>query len=180
MAGAFVTIAARRLKERRRLLGPANLLTLCRAAAAALLGATAFSGRGAGVAWAGLLLGCTASDWLDGPLARRTGGGGPLGAVLDLEADSWLTLWAAVAATRLGRLPPPALVAPAARYPLLLMRIESRPIRGWQRAAGVVQMAVLIAALAPWPALGRPARAAAPVAGFAQLAALAADVLRRR
>ena len=44
------------------------------------------------IGWLMPLLGVT--DWLDGSLARRAG---PtrLGSVLDIEADSWLTLWSA-------------------------------------------------------------------------------------
>jgi phosphatidylglycerophosphate synthase len=165
----FTVLAARRLG------GPArswpNLLTLGRAVPAAMLCGTAFSGWGRRAGLWGLLLGCTACDWLDGPLARRLG---PtrLGAVLDLEADSWLTLWAAVAAVRLGRLPAISLLAPALRYPVAAGR-PAAP-RWPERAAGVGQMVLIAAALSRW----RPPRALAVPVAAAQLAALAAA--RRR
>jgi len=170
-AAAFVALAARRLPREASLLSPANLLTLGRAGAAALLCGSAFSGRGRRVSWLALLLGCTAGDWLDGPLARRHGAT-VLGGVLDLEADSWLTLWAAVAAYRAGRLPGWAMLAPAVRYPLLLVRRPAVASAPWQRTAGVAQMAGLCAALSPWPRLARAAPALAAPAAAAQLMAL--------
>jgi phosphatidylglycerophosphate synthase len=149
---------------------PANLVTFSGGPAAALLCGAAFSGRGLGAAWPGLMAGCTAADWTDGPLARRLG---PprLGGLLDLEADSWLTLWAAVAAYRQGGLGGVVLLAPILRYPLA----AGRPgrLRLWQRAAGVTQMAVLCAALAPWPPARGVARSLAPLAAAFQLLALA-------
>lgn len=164
---AFAVVAARRLGD--PLVTAPNLLTLSRGVSAALLCATAFSGQGAALSWPALLAGCTAADWLDGPLARRRG---PtrLGAVLDVEADSWLTLWAAITAYRRRRLGGLALIAPALRY--ALAGSGPTPLRRWQRAAGVAQMVVLCAALAPW----RPARSLAsrlsPLAAAGQIAAL--------
>jgi len=156
----------------RRVGGPVvtapNLLTLSRAGAAAMACGTAFSGRGRRTALAALLLGCTVCDWLDGPLARRLG---PtrLGAALDIEADSWLTLWGAVAAFKLGGLPGIALLAPALRYPLAAG--AATPQRPWQRAAGVAQMAVIA-----WALTGRRLpRAVAEAVAAAQLAALTAS-----
>src|SRR5438309_6001329 len=96
-AAVFAITAQRRLGG--TLLTPANVVTLSRAGAAAVLAAA----PGKTVAWAALVAGATLADWLDGPLARRRGAT-PLGAVLDLEADSWLTLWAAIAAYRCGTL----------------------------------------------------------------------------
>src|SRR5215207_9128232 len=88
---------------------PADAVTLVRATSGAtLLALVACGGRdGAGpsrrIAFA-LLLGAVASDWVDGPLARRDGPS-RLGAVLDIEADSLLTLGGAAAATAWGGLP---------------------------------------------------------------------------
>jgi phosphatidylglycerophosphate synthase len=161
-------VGARRLRGRP--LSAPNLLTLSRAVPAAMLCGTAFSGRGRRAGLWALLLGCTVCDWLDGPLARRLG---PtrLGATLDLEADSWLTLWAAVAAVRLGRLPAVSLLPPALRYPAAAGRpAEARP---WHRAAGVAQMVVITGALSPW----RPPHAMAVATTAAQLAALATAVV---
>ena len=63
------------------------------------------------------------SDWLDGRLARLDGATS-LGALLDIEADSWLSLWAAAAAYRAGDLPALSLLPPVVRYviPGLLVR----------------------------------------------------------
>ena len=148
-----------------------NVLTLSRAGAAAMACGTAFSGRGRRAALVALLLGCTVCDWLDGPLARRLG---PtrLGGVLDLEADSWLTLWGAVAGVRLGGLPAVSLLPPALRYPLAAGRPSD--LRQWQRAAGVAQMVVIAWSLTRH----RPPRAVAAAAAAAQLAALAASASR--
>ena len=162
-AVALVTaVAARRLRD--PVLTAPNLLTLGRAGAAALLCGTAVSGRGRRVGFWALLVGCTLLDWLDGPLARRLG---PtrLGALLDIEADTWLTFWGAAAGVRLGRLPGFGLVPPVLRY--LAPRTSSR-IRPWQQAAGVAQMVVIAGALSPW----RPPGPAAGAAAVAQLAAL--------
>jgi phosphatidylglycerophosphate synthase len=151
--------------------GP-NLLTLSRAGAAAMACGTAFSGRGRRTTLVALLLGCTVCDWLDGPLARRLGPTA-LGATLDIETDSWLTLWGAIAAFKLGGLPGLALLAPALRYPLAA-GARTRP-RPWQRAAGVAQMTVIA-----WALSGRrPPRAVVEAVAAAQLAALTASVESR-
>jgi phosphatidylglycerophosphate synthase len=171
---AFVAAAHRRLGG--PLVTAANLLTLSRGPAAALLCGAAFSRRGLGAAWPALLLGCTAADWLDGPVARRRGPT-PLGGVLDVEADSWLTLWAAIAAYRRGRLGGFTLVAPALRYPLNLL--QDGPARPWRRVAGVAQMTALCAALAPWPPARSLGRLLAPPAAAAQLLALVGGRGRR-
>ncbi|HXM55518.1 MAG TPA: CDP-alcohol phosphatidyltransferase family protein [Candidatus Dormibacteraeota bacterium] len=169
-SAAFTAIAARRLGG--PMLSAPNALTLTRAGAAGMACGTAFSGAGRRSTLAALLLGCTVCDWLDGPLARRLG---PtrLGAVLDLEADSWLTLWGAAAAYRLGGLPGAALLAPALRYPLVAAASRRTPHRAWQRAAGVAQMAVIACGLTA----RRPPRAVVAAVAAAQLAALGADFL---
>jgi len=150
-----------------------NALTLSRAGAAAMACGTAFSGAGRRSTLVALLFGCTVCDWLDGPLARRLG---PtrLGALLDIEADSWLTLWGAAAAYRVGGLPGGALLAPALRYPLVAGAPGGRPPhRAWQRAAGVAQMGVIV-----WGLTGRRAPRVPTVAVAAgQLAALGADAV---
>jgi phosphatidylglycerophosphate synthase len=93
------------------------------------------------------------TDWLDGPLARRSGPSAH-GARFDLEADSLLTLGAAIAAVRRGA-PAVSLLAPVARYVV-------RPARGrdevrWDRLTGIAQMALFAAAMArvpsTWPAV---------------------------
>jgi phosphatidylglycerophosphate synthase len=171
---AFVAAQARRLG------GPVftapNLMTLSRGLAASLLCGAAFSDRGLGAAWPALILGCTAADWLDGPLARRRGPT-PLGRLLDLEADSWLTLWAAIAAYRRKRLGGFVLLAPALRYPLGLL--GAVPARRWQRMAGVAQMVVICASLAPWAPARSLGRSLAPAAAAGQLLALVSGRRRR-
>src|SRR5262249_61164167 len=106
----------------------------------------------------------------DGLLAGRLGAG-RLGAVLDIEAASWLTLWGGVAGFRLGRLPGVSLVAPALRYPLAAGR-PSR-MRPWQRAAGAAQMVVIAGALTRW----RPPRALASAVAIVQTGALVAGAV---
>jgi phosphatidylglycerophosphate synthase len=162
-----------------RIATPANLLTLSRVGASAWLcgyAANPRPGRARTVAWLMLLWGATVTDWLDGPLARRYGPTA-LGAMLDLEADSWLTLWAAVAAWRGGSLPAAGLTAPILRYAVRWRRGFTVPMATdpWQKAAGAAQMAVLAGALAPFRPVRALARALSPLAGIAQLIALAAD-----
>jgi len=167
-AAAFTAVAARRLGD--RVLTLPNALTLTRAGAAAMLCGTAFSGRGRRPGLWGLVAGCTVVDWLDGPLARRLGAT-RLGALLDIESDSWLTLWGAVAAHRLGGLPGWCLLPPALRYPLAAGR--PGPLRPWQRAVGVAQMVIIAGALTRW----RPPRRLALAVAAAQLASLGAGAL---
>lgn len=178
--GAFALLAsvsAARVRPSGAILTPANLLTLSRAGAASWLCGYAASprpGRNRALAWAALLWGVTVSDWLDGPIARHFG---PtrFGAVLDLEADSWLTLWAAVAAWRSGGLPAYCLIAPLARYLVRGRRGFSTPMATarWQKAAGAAQMVVLTGALAPSRSLRALARRLGPYASIGQLLALA-------
>ena len=163
--------ASIRLLQRR--IGPehgsmADLLTLSRASCGATLAgllATGIRDRTGPAGWLGwlaTLLGATLSDWLDGPLARRFG---PtrIGKVLDIEADSWLTLWSAAGAVRWGDLPPWCLLPPLLRYghPALDLLSGGLPGGGvsWlNRVTGTAQMALIITALAPFRR--RPSRRA--------------------
>src|SRR5262249_9652831 len=107
-----------------------------------------------------------------GPLARRLGPTA-LGAALDLEMDSWLTLWAALAAFRLGGLPGFGVLGPALRYPLAAgVGVRLRP---WQRAAGGAQVGLIVGALR-W----RPPQALTAVVAAGQLAALGAGAVGHR
>jgi CDP-alcohol phosphatidyltransferase-like enzyme len=110
------------------------------------------------------------SDWLDGPLARRAPSSSH-GARLDLEADSLLTLGAAIAAVRHGA-PRIVLIAPVARY--LIAPARARDDVRWDRVTGVAQMALLGAFIARLPVRW----AAIPVTA-ARCAALAARVSQR-
>jgi len=168
VVAAFVTAAGRRHPGSAVLSAP-NLVTIGRASAAGLLAGAIADRRWSRPAWLAAVAAATAGDWVDGPLARRAGPTA-LGAVLDIEADSWLTLWTAIAAYRSGALAAWCLVPPTLRY----LRPGPRPARAWQRAAGVAQMAALLGALAPWAPLRGLARFTAPPAAVAQLAALLA------
>ncbi len=126
------------------------------------------------------MLAAIPADWLDGPLARRLGPGAH-GEILDLEADSWLTLGSAIAAAAWGGLPAGAAAPAIARYPLLFLALRRRPYSElnhghppWARPAGMAQMALFIAALAPFGArLTRTAvRYATPPIAIAQFATL--------
>jgi phosphatidylglycerophosphate synthase len=136
----------------------ADTLTLSRGANGAILAGLVTSGirERKGIAgwigWLMPLLGVT--DWLDGSLARRAG---PtrLGGVLDIEADSWLTLWSAAGAGAWGELPIWCLLPPIIHYlePLLALMQGKLPQGGgpwWYRLAGASQMGLLIVALAPF------------------------------
>jgi hypothetical protein len=165
----------------------ADHLTLLRAAVATGLIALAASGlpdRSGSLRWVGVGATVTAiiADWFDGPLARRVG---PtrLGAVLDIEADSLLTLGLAICAVRMGRLPLVSLLPPVARYadPIIAFR-RGETFTGdgpwWCRVTGGAQMIVLLAAISPWspPRDGRLHRLALPVA----LVQLASQVVAAR
>lgn len=139
-----------------------DLLTLSRGVAAAVLVGLTASGirdrRGpAGwLGWGALLYGSILCDWLDGPIARRTGTS-ELGALFDLELDSWLTLCTGGAAIAWGDLPPATAGAPVLRYVLLFTALRSKRYEelhrnepGWVRPVGIGQMLLFIAALAPF------------------------------
>ncbi len=177
----FVWLAARQLQPHRKVLTGANLMTLSRTGCAALLaGTAAVPTVGRRVGWFAFLWGGV-SDWLDGPLARR---GRPtrLRALLDMEADSWLTLWAAIAAYRTRVLPALSLLPPLLRYSIPILqgyRCAARPVdRLWQRLAAGLQTIALVSALAPWVRARRLARRMAPVGAVAQTVAMAFTLSR--
>jgi phosphatidylglycerophosphate synthase len=181
---AFLATMRRRIGPERST--PADWLTLARAAVAATLAALVLAGfrdRLSVVGWlafATALIGATALDWLDGPLARRLGPT-KLGGVLDIEADSWLTLWCAAGAVAWGGLPWWVLLAPLSRYlhPARALLRGGLPAGGgprWSRVTGVAQMALLLGALLPVDFPGRVALlalTAIPISG-GQLATMLA------
>jgi len=113
------------------------------------------------------------SDWLDGPLARRAPNSSH-GAWLDLEADSLLTVGAAIAAVRCGA-PRILLLAPVARYAVVAARPHlTGDEAGWDRLTGVAQMVVLAGEIARWPLMN-----AAILVSAARCAALAARMAPR-
>lgn len=179
---AFVTIMRRKIGPERSTL--ADALTLTRASAGGVLAAIAASGvhdRLGPAGWlacGAVVAGATVLDWVDGPLARRLG---PtrLGGALDIEADSWVTLWSSAAAITLGGLPWWCALAPTLHYvrPILSLQRGGVPAGGdpwWGQATGVAQMALFIAALAPldWPPRASALALAAVPISAAQLAAM--------
>jgi phosphatidylglycerophosphate synthase len=125
----------------------------------------------------GLLLFGIATDWIDGPIARL-GEPAPYGARLDIEADSVLTLGAAIAAARHGA--GSLLVAPLLRYAAVAARdprTYTPQERLLDRVTGIAQMAVIVGSLSPWPVC-LLSIAAGPVTAL-RCAALAAVSTRR-
>jgi len=168
-------------------LSPVDVFTLSRSTAAALMvgllagGITDRRGRAGWLGWIALLYGAIVSDWLDGPIARRLGTS-EVGAMLDIEADSWLTLSSSAVAVTVGGLPPYVVAPPILRYLRLaaLGRLVSyrQLVSGdplWTRHVGMAQMMLFIAALAPFG--GRLTRSlvkiATPPVVVGQLATLA-------
>lgn len=137
----------------------ADVMTLSRATTGALLvglvasGIRDRTGMAGKLSWSLILLEATAVDWLDGPLARRIGPS-QLGGVLDIESDSWLTLWTAICANEWADLPRWCLLPPLLRYldPMLDLSRGKLPRGGgpwWSRLTGTSQMILFLAALAP-------------------------------
>src|SRR5437879_6623853 len=178
---SLVALAASRKNAR---LTPVDGMTLSRGFAAAVLVGLGVSGlrRRTGLAgwlgWSSLIYGSIVSDWLDGPIARRLGTTSELGAVLDLESDSWLTLTAASSAATWGGLPGYCLAGPLARYALMFAALRRIPYAKiyadeppWARPFGIAQMALFTAATAPFGAAATrlAVRLAAPLVAPLQL-----------
>jgi phosphatidylglycerophosphate synthase len=156
----LVAVAAKRNSAR---LTWVDAMTLSRGLAAALLLGLLASGvrhRSGLAGWMGfgaMVYGSIVCDWLDGPIARRMHATSDLGALLDLESDSWLTLAAAASATAWGGLPAYCRAAPMMRYVLLLAALGKIPYSeiyagepSWARQTGIAQGALFTAALAPF------------------------------
>jgi phosphatidylglycerophosphate synthase len=178
---SLVGMAASRRGAR---LTPVDAMTLSRGLAAAMLvglvvsGVRHRSGLAGWLGWISLVYGSIVCDWLDGPIARRLGMTSELGALLDLESDSWLTLTSASSAATLGGLPAFCLAAPLARYAVLMAALRNIPYArvfadepAWARPFGIAQMALFTAATAPFGGAGTRAavRLAAPIIAPAQL-----------
>jgi phosphatidylglycerophosphate synthase len=198
-AGAAAAVAVQQLfaaalvAHRRRRAGPlrgldaVDGLTLARSGAAGVIAGALASGERrrravpAWMAWICLLPSVTLLDWIDGPLARRRATDG-VGMALDLESDSWVTLWTSLAGVAWGELPRLGVAPTIARYLLPIVawrrgsyaRLAEAGRGWWSRAAGIAQMTTLIVALAPFA--GARSRALSRVAAFviapAQLLAL--------
>jgi phosphatidylglycerophosphate synthase len=139
-----------------------DTITLSRGGTGALMTGLIVSGvrhrRGiAGwLGWIALVYGAIVSDWLDGPIARRLGTS-EVGAMFDIEADSWLTLSSSAAAMTWGGLPAYVVAPPILRYLRLAALRPFVPYRQlvsgdplWTRHIGMAQMTLFIAALAPF------------------------------
>lgn len=167
--GAGATILAQQslvgmaASQKRARLTPVDAMTLSRGLAAAVLVGLVVSGvrhRGGLAGWLGwisLMYGSIVCDWLDGPIARRLTMTSELGALLDLESDSWLTLAAASSAVTWGGLPAYCMAAPVARYALLMAALRRIPYEqiyadepAWARPFGIAQMGLFTAATAPF------------------------------
>ncbi|HEY8521366.1 MAG TPA: CDP-alcohol phosphatidyltransferase family protein [Gammaproteobacteria bacterium] len=177
---ALVLLAARHLPAS---FGPANRVTLSRAALTALVFGLLGETPSPGAAWfatavAGLAL---ALDGLDGRLARGRGVASPFGARFDMETDALLILGLAALAWRFDKAGPWILLAGLLRYAFVAagavwpwMRRPLPPSRRRQ-AVCVVQIATLILCLVPLSA--QPWSAYLAFAGLAALtASFAADV----
>jgi phosphatidylglycerophosphate synthase len=173
-------------------LQPVDVLTLSRGLAAALLAGVAAArvddrrGSTGWISWLALVYGAILCDWLDGPIARRVGTS-EAGTVLDLESDSWLTLWSAIAAVTWGGLPSYVVVPTIARYGFLLAALsrlsyaEANDHPPLERQIGIAQMTLFLAALAPFGGrLTRPVlRPAAALIAPLRLVTMAALYGRR-
>lgn len=160
--------------------GAANAVTLVRLAATAVLAAAAVALPSAeltapAVAWtlAALAAAALVLDGVDGWVARRQRLASAFGARFDMELDAAFMLVLAVLAWRMERAGGWVLAAGLARYAfvaaaLLLPRLRAPlPPSSRRRVACALSAALLIAALAPLPAL--PVQAAVLLAGTAVL-----------
>jgi phosphatidylglycerophosphate synthase len=181
---SLVGMAASRKRAR---LTAVDAMTLSRGFAAAVLVGLIISGvrsrRGVAgwLGWGSMVYGSIVCDWLDGPIARRLGATSELGALLDLETDSWLTLATGSSAIAWGGLPAYCLAAPITRYALLAAALRSIPYAqvyrdepAWARPLGISQMALFTAALAPFGGAGTrlAVRLAAPILAPLQVAGM--------
>lgn len=142
-------------RHRRRLLGPADRVTLVRAVlACGLAGLAADSTGGAGHApGPGAALVVLASvalslDWVDGQVARRTGTASGFGAAFDMEVDAFVVLVLSAYVARAAG--PWVLAIGAARYLLLVAgRLQPwlrapMPPRYWAKVVAATQGVVLV------------------------------------
>lgn len=137
--------------------GPGNGVTLVRVAVLALLAGLLGAGATPNIAVAACALGTVAAvlDAVDGRLARASGMASRFGARFDLETDAALVMILALLAWQLGKAGPWVLASGLARYAFVaagqvwtwLRRPLAPSFR--RKAVAAVQMAVLVAALAP-------------------------------
>ena len=165
--------------------GPANLVTLARVAAVALLAGLVGEGGAPELAAFACAVGALVVllDAVDGRLARATAMASPFGARFDLETDAALVMVLAVLAWQLDRAGLWVLASGLARY----VFVAAGRVRPWLRrplepsfrrkTAAAVQMGALVIALAP--GLARPASAFVAAVALALLGASFAIDIRR-
>ena len=138
-------------------LGPANLVTLGRAALVALLAALIRETPSDGLAWTAIVLGTLTAvlDGVDGFLARRTGLTSAFGARFDMETDAFFILVLSALVWSTGNAGPWILTAGSLRYLFVAagwvlpwMRAPLTPTRRGKTMA-VAQMVGLLVALGP-------------------------------
>lgn len=138
-------------------LGPANLVTLGRAALVALMAALIREAPSAAVAWLAIGLGTLAAllDGADGQLARRTGLASAFGARFDMETDAFFILVLSALVWVSGKAGAWILLAGSLRYLFVAagwllpwMRAPLTPTRRGKTMA-VAQMVGLLVALGP-------------------------------
>jgi phosphatidylglycerophosphate synthase len=170
-----------------------DALTLSRGGVAAMIaglvsaGVRDRAGLAGWLSWPCFLASVTLFDWIDGPLARRRGPT-PLGRVLDIEIDSWLSLVGDFAGAAWGGLPHQLCWPSLGRYLLPAAshhygRYAEAVAIGttwWARGAGIAHAAAVVIALAPFGGrfASRFAWALAALAGAAQLGCLAVVLVR--
>ena len=189
---ALIALALRRPRQEspgwnRHRLSLVDALTLSRGGTGAVMlgliasGVRRRRGTTGWLGWFALIYGAIVSDWLDGPIARRLGTSN-VGAMFDIEADSWLTLCSSAAAVSWGGLPVYVVAPPLARYLRLAALRAYVPYRElvsgdplWTRHIGMAQMMLFIAALAPFSgrATRLVVRIGTPFVVISQLASLA-------
>lgn len=164
--------------------GPANQVTLARAALVALLAGLAGAGIGDGPGWLAFALALAAAvlDGVDGRLARATGMASAFGARFDMETDAALVLVLSVLAWQLGKAGPWVLASGLARYAFVAAGAvwpwlrRPLPPRFRRKLVCALQMGVLVAVLAP--VLAPPVTSVLAAAALALLLfSFAADVV---
>ena len=180
---AFLVLTSLRAHHPFPRFGPANQVTLARAALVAMLAGLAGEPGGADFAPLAFALALVAAvlDAADGWLARATGMTSAFGARFDMETDAALLAVLSVLAWQLGKAGPWVLAIGLARYAFvaagagLAWLRRPLPPSFRRRLVCAVQMVALVAALAP--VVAPPAGAVLAAAALAALCySFAADV----
>ena len=164
--------------------GPANQVTLARAAFMALLAGLAGEAAAPGLGWTAFAFALAAAvlDGVDGPLARATGMTSAFGARFDMETDAALVLVLAVLAWQSGKAGVWVLASGLMRYAFVAAGVawpwlrHPLPPSFRRKLVCAIQMGVLVAVLAP--VLAPPATGVLAAAALALLLfSFAADVV---